>query len=244
MNESKDNRFVAYFDMLGMKAATLRNQDYAWGALLAISEARKNIEKRGIKIVSSGKKIGDRVKAIIFSDSVIIFSLNDKAEDLWALLTYSAEFFKDCLSQCVPVRGGIAHGDFFFNFDEGLFLGIAFVKAYEIGECAQWYGIAVEKEVYDRSKELPTVFGAQSDLGIVEYNIPLKENKIEKGYVINWPGIFRPNFKKVPESPEELYKPLESLFGNYNDLRDDVKQKHINTYHFVKKQLDIKRKQK
>lgn len=261
MNQEENKRYVAYFDMLGMKTATLRNQDAAWTALCAINNAKKRIAEIGIKIKNSGEKIDDRVRAQIFSDSVIIFSLGDEQEDLLALLIYSAEFFKDSLSQCVPLRGGIAYGDFFFNFDDNLFLGTALVKAYEIGECTQWYGITVDTEVYNRSEKLPVEFGTPSNggiiKGIVEYDVPLKVNKtgllqncffrytfrnnpkIKKGYVINWPCIFKNNLVKIPQNPEELYKPFENLFGSYTGLQDEVKQKHINTYNFVIKQLSM-----
>jgi len=265
MNQEENKRYVAYFDMLGMKTATLRNQDAAWKALCAINNAKKKIAEKEIEIINSGEKIGDRVRAQIFSDSVIIFSLGDEPKDLLALLIYSSEFFKDSLSQSVPLRGGIAYGDFFFNFDSNLFLGTALVKACEIGECAQWYGITVETEVYNRSKELPVEFGASSNggmKGIVEYDVPLKVNKTglfqncffrhafrsnpktKKGHVINWPGIFRNNFVKIPQNSEELYEAFENLFGSYAGLRDEVKQKHINTYNFVVKQLSMYTKNK
>lgn len=241
MNSEKNIRFVAYFDMLGMKSAIRRNQDEAWRALCSINQAKGKIYEKQIEIIATGERIGDRVRTYIFSDSVIIFTLSDEPKDLRAILMYSSEFFKDSLSQCIPLRGGIAHGDFFFNINENLFLGKAFVDAYEINEGVQWYGIIVDAETHRRSLTLTPPFQTDTlEPGIVEYEIPLKNNKRKKGVVINWPCIFKHNFMKKPKSVEELYSPFRHMFGEYRELKEEVKLKHINTFNFVIQQLDFK----
>jgi hypothetical protein len=42
---------------------------------------------------------------------------------------------------------GISYGLFVFNQDEDLFVGPPLVKAYEIGEAAQWIGTVLEVSV-------------------------------------------------------------------------------------------------
>lgn len=202
----KDARYVAHFDMLGMKEAVLRNQDEAWGALSDLNAAKERIYEISIEIVSSGHVIKDRVKTFIFSDTIIIFTLSDLPEDLYSILILSSELFSNSLHRCVPLRGGIAHGDFFFNLDLGLFLGVPLKTA-------------------------------ENTHPIIEWDIPLKNQKSKRGYVLNWPKIFKNNFTIKPVPLADFYSPFESLFGSYSELREDVKAKYVNTVEFINNQL-------
>ena len=232
----KDARYVAHFDMLGMKEAVLRNQDVAWDALSDLNAAKERIYELSIEIISSGHVIKDRVKTFIFSDTIIIFTLSDLPEDLYSILILSSELFSNSLHRCVPLRGGIAHGDFFFNLDLGLFLGVPLVNAYQIGEEAQWAGITVDKYVFQKSKSIP-LKTAENTHPIIEWDIPLKNQKSKRGYVLNWPKIFKNNFTIKPVPLADFYSPFESLFGSYSALREDVKAKYVNTVKFINNQL-------
>jgi hypothetical protein len=83
------------------------------------------------------------VGTVNFSDSILLFTFRGRLEDLYLILILSAEVFAKSLHACVPLRGGIAYGDFHFHLEKSLFCGIPFVEAHEIGECAQWSGIVV-----------------------------------------------------------------------------------------------------
>ncbi len=232
----KEARYVAHFDMLGMKGAVCRNQEEAWGALSDLNEAKERIYEISIKIVSTGHVIKDRVRTFIFSDTIIIFTLSDQPEDLYSMLILSSELFSNSLHRCVPLRGGIAHGDFFFNLDLGLFLGVPLVKAYQIGEEAQWIGITVDEHVFQKSKLIP-LKTAENTYPIIEWDIPLKNKRAKCGYVLNWPKIFKNNFTIKPVPLADFYSPFERLFGPYSALRENVKAKYINTVDFINKQL-------
>jgi hypothetical protein len=66
------------------------------------------------------------------------------------MLIVCLELFAQVLHGSIPVRVGIAHGLFVFNEGEYLFVGPPLVKAYEIGEAAQWIGAVVEDSVADK----------------------------------------------------------------------------------------------
>ena len=234
--KSKDVRYVAHFDMLGMKAAVLKDQEEAWRALRDLNAAKERIYEISIEVVSTGHIIRERVKTFIFSDTIIIFTLSDEPEDLYSILILSSELFSNSLHRCVPLRGGIAHGNFFVNLDRGLFLGAPLVKAYQIGEEAQWAGITVDEYVFQKSKTIPLKAGDNTH-PIIEWDIPLKDNKVKRGYVLNWPKIFKNNFITTPVPLANFYAPFESLFGPYDALRDDVKVKYSNTVQFINSQL-------
>ncbi|MBC8466436.1 MAG: hypothetical protein H8D55_01240 [Deltaproteobacteria bacterium] len=226
MKESH-NRFVAHFDMLGMKQAVLRNVEEAWGALSDINEARKRIYKISFEIKDRRRIVADRVRTFFFSDTVIIFTKSDEPEDLYAILILSSELFSNSLHRCVPLRGGIAHGEFFFNLKESLFLGKPLIRAYKIGECAQWIGIVVDQFVAEKAKLY------QIDQEIIEWDVPEKDNGIKEEFVLNWPWIFRNNFTLKPVTVDSFYEAFEPLFGPYHDLRESDKTKYRNTVTFI-----------
>jgi hypothetical protein len=234
--QNKDDRFVAYFDMIGMKEAILRNQEIAWVALSDLYAAKERIYEISIEVVSTGHFIRDRVRTFIFSDTIIIFTRSDKPEDLYSILILSSELFSNSLHRCVPLRGGIAHGQFFFNLDHSLFLGAPLIRAYQIGEEAQWAGITVDEAIFQRSKTIPLKTAENTD-PIIPWAVPLKERKTKLGYVLNWPKIFKHNFMALPASLVDFYSTFEHLFGPYDALHDDVKVKYENTIDFINSQL-------
>ena len=206
MHESKmkqdHKRFVAHFDMLGMKQAILRNDNEAWGALCDINEAKKRIYRISIEVKNKDMIVADRVRTFFFSDTVIIFTLSDELEDLYAILILSSELFSNSFHRCVPLRGGLAHGEFYFNLDESLFLGKPLVKAYEIGECAQWIGIVVDEFIAEMAEPYP--IGEE----IIQWNVPQKDNTFKREFVLNWPWFFRNNFTIKPVTIAAFLKPL------------------------------------
>jgi len=236
MTTPYQKRFVAHFDMLGMKSATLRNEDEAWGALSDINAAKEKAENLAIDVITTGQQviIRNRLRTFIFSDTIIIFSLSDENQDLLAMLIFSSELFKNSFHSCVPLRGGIAHGNFFFDFGKNLFLGKALVCAYALGEEVQWCGITVDEEIFRRANAIPFQT-PDKEPGIVEWEVPLKSGKQEKRYVVNWPCIFKNNFTKKIESAAELYSPFKRLFGEFKDLKEYDRKKHENTFKFIEK---------
>jgi hypothetical protein len=220
-------RFVAHFDMLGMKQAVLRNAHEAWGALSDINEAKKRIYQISIEIKDRDQIVEDRVRTFFFSDTVIIFTLSDEPEDLYAMLILSSELFSNSLHRCVPLRGGIAHGDFYFKRDESLFLGEPLVKAYQIGESSQWMGIVVDQFIAEMAEPYP--IGEE----IIHWDVPQKDKSLKREYVVNWPWIFRNNFTVKPVTIDAFYEAFKPLFGSYYDLPESARIKYKNTVNFI-----------
>jgi len=231
--QKNHKRFVAHFDMLGMKQAVLRNSKEAWGALCDINEANKRIYKLTININNSNQIIENRVHTFFFSDTVIIFTLSDEPEDLYAILILSSEFFSNSLHRCIPLRGGIAHGDFLFNLEENIFLGEPLVRAYSLGESSQFMGIILDDFTATMAERYP-------DLGqnIIQWDVPQKNEGRKRQYVLNWPKIFRNNFIVRPITVVTFYEAFEPLFGSYCELPESAKIKYENTVIFINSMLN------
>lgn len=235
MNETIDhNRYVAYFDMLGFKSAISRNLDNAWGALCDLRSSMDKIMKLAIGDISSREIIADRIRAYIFSDSILIFTLSNHPQDLKAILILTSQLFSDSLASCVPLRGGISLGKFFFNPNLNLFCGTPFVEAYQLSECAKWSGIIVSNSVAKKYFNEPSRITSAELPILVEWNVPIKPSGNLKQWVVNWPHIFKNSFRKsAPIAVRDYYQAFESLFGPYDQLTDDAKIKYDNTVEFI-----------
>jgi len=233
----RHHRYVAFFDMLGFKSAIRRNAHEAWNALCDLRACMDKIETRIIEITSSHCLIRDRVRVQIFSDSILIFTLSDEIEDLYAILILSTQLYIDAYNKCIPLRGGIAYGEFFFNSNLNLYCGVPFVEAYKIGESALWSGITIQDEVANHCLGRLSLTSYDQS-AICQWNVPLKEKMIEKRWVINWPTTAKANFKiKPPISVRDFYSPFKRLFGDYEVLSDEVKIKYENTVTFINEKL-------
>jgi len=220
--------------MLGFKGAIVRDIDKAWGALSDLRSAMDKIIGMEIEDISTRRVIADRIKAYIFSDSILVFTLSDQPEDIKAILILASELFSKSLTSCVPLRGGISFGKFYFNEELNLFCGEPFVQAYQIGECAQWSGIVVHDSVAENYFNMPSMLKSGENSILIQWDVPLKPSGQKKHWVINWPHIYKQSFKKPPPiATMDFYQAFESLFGSYDELRKDVKVKYVNTVEFI-----------
>ena len=225
-------RYVAHFDMLGMGRLSLNNPDAAWSAICNLARAKEESLNLVIEITSTKTLISDRIKSITFSDTIIVFTLLDELEDLYAIILLSTQLFADALKYNVALRGGIAHGTFFVNFEHNLYAGPALVNAYNISESAQWLGIRVDETVAARCRAIPLMSGTKD--AILDWPVPLKDGNTIKAPVINWPYPMRNNFTSSPPfSVDQFYKGFAPLFGPFSELGDKEKEKYLNTVEFI-----------
>jgi hypothetical protein len=158
-----DYRYVAHLDMLGMSELTQRDPDLAWAVLSKLTQAKHEILGLTIGLLDTGEVISERVYALTFSDTILLFSLSDTPADTRAILILAEELFCRALHYSIPLRGGIAHGRFIFNLDENLFAGPPLVAAYHLSETSQWLGIRLDSATAERARHTNTVPAWQID---------------------------------------------------------------------------------
>jgi hypothetical protein len=141
------NPYVAHVDMLGMSRLTLLNPKLAWSVVSDMVIALRRV--LAISYVVNGReiKIADHVASFTFSDTVLLFTRGDEAEDLRSILFACLELFAQLLSRSAPFRIGVAHGLFVFNQDENAFVGPPLIQAYRLGEEARWLGAVLDEPV-------------------------------------------------------------------------------------------------
>lgn len=230
------DRFVAHFDILGWRHAVRRDLDVAWKVFEGFSEAHQRVHSYRLEV--NGILRARQIESRVFSDTIIISTQSDGDQDLFDLLFRCGELLKDALSRWVPLRGGIAVGSFREDPARNLFAGEALNRAYEIGEAAQWFGVVVDEAVAERARGFAMPYESDTrDPGIVPWDVPLKDEQARRSSVLNWPCVFRENFKAVPTTGEAIMRFVHPIFGPWAALDPAVRRKYDNTSAFIVAQL-------
>jgi hypothetical protein len=237
MANDVDVRYVAHLDMLGMSALVMRDPDLAWGTLSGLTVAKQERLGLSFERIDTGQQIQGRVSSFTFSDTIIAFSQSDETADTLAIVLGVGELFYRALYYGIPLRGGIAHGRFMFNFEHNLFAGPALVQAYRLSEDAQWLGLRVDPEVAKRASAIPI----RSERGqpiVIPWVLPVKNAAPQDSLVVDWVEAHRNNFQVPPPiSVADFYKPFSRLFGPLDNLPPDVRDKYEYTATFINDRL-------
>jgi len=230
-------RYVACVDMLGMSHLMVDRTQLAWAALSKMDEAKK-VLSNSATVDSHNIVISEHVGSFSFADTILLFTKGDDADDLRALIIVCLELFAQVLHGSIPVRIGVAHGLFVFNGDVGLFAGPAWVRAYSLGEGAQWVGAVLDKTVAARARQLKPECRSVDGLPlIVSWMVPVKTTggiQRKRRWVLSWPRSHRRNFTvQPPVSVHDFYQAFEQFFGAFSKLKPKDRAKYRNTVEFV-----------
>lgn len=233
------NRYVAHVDMLGMSQLTLLDPKLAWSVVSDTVIALRRVMALSYLLNGRDTKIADHVASCTFSDTILLFTKGNEAEDLRSILFACLELFAQRLSCCAPFRIGVAHGLFVFNQDENAFVGPPLIQAYRVGEEAQWLGAVLDEPVALQASKLePALQDAQQLDLIVQWNVPVNSEGTRLRSVLAWPRSHRNNFQvQPPISVESFYQGFMQLFGPLSNLRPRDRAKYENTVAFVNAML-------
>jgi len=166
-------RYVAIFDILGISSLTRTDQNRAIAMVRDFYDIVVNhVGKLAIEIVASNEIIIDRIEKILFSDTVIIFTKDNSEKDLYAIVTLCGELFGQSLHRCIPIRGGIAFGNLFYDNQTGIICGKPLVEAHELEKTSKWLGISVTENVAQKAQKKNIKTGNDQN-SIIDWNIPV-----------------------------------------------------------------------
>jgi hypothetical protein len=220
-----------------MRAMVRRNPEMAWNVLSDLASVRDHLSKLQLTNISTARQhmLAESVYSIMFSDTIVLFTKTESDEDLQAILIAAVEVLHKAMCAFVPVRIGVASGQFFFNIEESLYSGPALIEAYEIGEAAQWLGVVTTEAIYQQT--IKANFKAGTSNVVMPASIPTKKGLVP-GYAMNWVAIFRHDFKvKPPISTELFYSQFEHAFGPLSGLAERERMKYANTTNFINELL-------
>lgn len=143
-------KYVAFLDILGFKDR-LKKATHA--------EAQTYIQQFSSIIYRNFQKLGNknRINGYVFSDSLILYSLDTELISLLELIKLIQNICKDeFIEKGFLIRGSITRGQFdeinannLDNLRKGLLVGTAFVEAYTLESSEKVIGITLSKIVYE-----------------------------------------------------------------------------------------------
>lgn len=229
-------RFVAHIDVLGMSALMNRNPELAWALLSGLVDARDRAHHSHIDFLDTAERVvvPDKVRAVTFSDTILLFTKGDSLTDLRCMLVVVAALLSNALHRCVPVRVGLASGVFYFNLTSSMYAGPALIEAYRLGEAQQWIGVTASEDIFHRATAAGLKKGSVEIISRAA--IPEGVGKRE-GYVMNWPRMIECDIDgSAPLTGKQIYQGFERFFGPFSSLDDKTRQKYENTASFMNQQ--------
>lgn len=165
-------KYVAFLDILGFKDRIRGLQpEEAKKLIRAFSQTifdifkKKNSDKENSDKENSNKEnSNDKIKGYIVSDSVILYSEDDKKDSLEALIKLTREICeKEFIDNNILIRGAIEKGEFDkvpaeerLDLEKGLIVGEAYIKAYLVEDSGsvKAMGVILSEDVYEDIKDI------------------------------------------------------------------------------------------
>lgn len=194
------NTFVAaFFDILGFKSLLLNNEHDTITSLFTKLNNNANaityelIDKSLSNPQDPFSKDFFNLGILSLSDSIVIWTHDNKPINLFNLLVYSNVLLSLTISEGFPLRGAISCGDIsILNHDETKYkstnlFGNGIVKAYNLEKIQDWSGCIIDSEVIKKVSLQELFNQSVIDKLYIEYEVPLSQGRIEKVNVLNWP---------------------------------------------------------
>lgn len=160
-------KYVAFLDILGFKDRIRGLQpEEAKKLIRAFSQTIFDIfkKKNSDKENSDKENSNDKIKGYIVSDSVILYSEDDKKDSLEALIKLTREICeKEFIKNSILIRGAIEKGEFDkvpaeerLDLEKGLIVGEAYIKAYLVEDSGsvKAMGVILSEDVYEDIKDI------------------------------------------------------------------------------------------
>ena len=126
-------RWVAYFDLLGMRER-IRQGDH-----LGVFEAYQQV----IEYLESRRQSHARVGFTWFSDTFVLTTVDDSGPSFSELEQVARLFMYFMLRAHLPLRGAMAHGSMYCDHRARILIGQAMVEAHDYGESQDWIGLLI-----------------------------------------------------------------------------------------------------
>lgn len=171
--KSESDKIVLYMDIMGFKEKVKKTE---------FTKIQNEFETlcKSWKRRTSPLHIGDHVRDIQFSDSIILVS--DSADDdaLNRIVIAGMVIMQEAMKMGFPINGAIAVGKFSFDKENNISFGQALVDAYLMQTSLFYYGIAVQPSAEDLVRK-----AKRAKQYISKMPIPLKGGYANH-YQINW----------------------------------------------------------
>ena len=126
------NSWIVYFDILGFSSWVQDNPCFV-------------LEQYEAALQASTVSDTVMVDKIHFSDTFLFYSIDNSPQAYSWLQCIAKNFMLRCIYKKIPLRGAIAHGEFYVDKSKGVYFGKALIDAYKEAESQDWVGLIIEK---------------------------------------------------------------------------------------------------
>jgi len=174
-------RFVAFIDILGFKNLVENySHEFVFNKLNTIVNSIIELEK----IFKDKRK--QWIKTWIFSDSIMLVSIDDSEYSADVMLLLSANVVAKALQQELLVKGAIAFGEFTADYKKSIFFGKPLIDAFQLEEEMKVSGIILHHSFERKLKEMKYKdVNLLADGRSFDYLTPMKFGTV-KHLHLNW----------------------------------------------------------
>lgn len=159
---NKAMRWAAYFDLLGT-CVRIRTEELS----LVFSAYKKAVDK-----LKAWREPHRTVTSVWFSDTFLLYTNDESVQSFKAIEMLGHWFAFWLIYNRIAVRGSLAHGEFYADARERVYLGGALLDACHWGENQDWLGFVLTPSAVDRLSDLDLSVKTMRDYRY--YPVPLK----------------------------------------------------------------------
>jgi hypothetical protein len=224
-------RFVAFLDIMGFKNLIDRysheDVEKIMRDLVSMVDVIKFREKESLIDKPPDYTI-QGIKAVTFSDSVILVSYDNTLESARSILYWVSWIIEYGLEQGIPLKGAIAYGNHTSDFGSSLHFGRPLIDAYQLQDELNFYGAILHHSFEEHlfNNNMISVF---NNIDIISYPAPLKTGII-RHFVVNWISLAETE-EIVLESLNKMYRRV----SGHARLYVDNTIQYVNARHIINK---------
>ena len=208
-NIKRRNRFVAMLDVMGTKALIGQGQGKRISDLM---ESIRTIEKQ--------YSTDDYVRMTFFSDSIILYTIDDSENSYESILHTSAHIIKFFMERGLGINGCISHGVCTCYYKDGKYITIGqpFVDAHLLQDDLWCYGVFLDK----KAMKIINKRGYNADFCpfLLDSAIILKAPAKAKGWteisMVNWMEFLTPGTGDISIQKDEAKRIIKDLYEKYS----------------------------
>lgn len=160
-----------------------------------------------------------------FSDTILLFTKEDTNDQVKELVNSVGYLISDNMNfRETRLRVGISYGDAIMDDSNEIYLGKPIIEAHQLEKKQKWAGGAISKSAEHR---ILSIQDNEIQNWLVNYDVPVEENKFEKLFAINWTQ--NPNHPKSIKWKGGKDQPTVEEEINEKDIV--LKWKNTNKFH-------------
>ena len=226
--------YIALLDILGFNK---KNQKCPIGDILIVIErlseiikSQKTTEISSAELNGKIQNYQNTISKIFYADTLMLWETSENDESKQIVMDTIRSIMGYSYASKIPMRCGIAFGEFIVDERNAIFAGKAIADAHDVESMQNWIGIGFHESCLDDpwfKKQADN--DEKSTINLVEYLIPTNERKNEGllDYSMNW----IPQIKVAQSLGQELnnilnYGPEHEKFQNFDLFLREMKQRY------------------